>query len=87
VSQHPPSEEDTVIRLHGELVRGGTSKCWIFAEDEARATGYSAEDLLVAAFNAADARQANGVGGASSTTSKAALVAPSAESATAGDYN
>lgn len=75
-----------MIRLHGELIRGGTSKCWIFAEDEARATGYSPDDLLVAAFNAADARQANGVGGASSTTSKAALVAPSADPATDVDY-
>jgi len=75
-----------VIRLHGELIRGGTSKCWIFADDEARATGYPPDDLLVAAFNAADARQANGVGGASSTTSKAALVAPSAQSGTDVDY-
>lgn len=75
-----------MIRLHGELIRGGTSKCWIFSEDEARATGYPPDDLLVAAFNAADARQANGVGGASSTTSKAALVAPSADPATDVDY-
>ena len=75
-----------MIRLHGELIRGGTSKCWIFLEDETRVTGYSPDDLLVAAFNAADARQANGVGGASSTTSKAALVAPSADPGTDVDY-
>lgn len=68
-----------MIRLHGELIRGGTSKCWIFAADQFRATGYTAEELLLAAFNADDARQADGIGGASSTTSKAAIVAPSAE--------
>jgi 2-methylaconitate cis-trans-isomerase PrpF len=66
-----------VIRLHGDLIRGGTSKCWIFAEEETRETGYPIEDLLVAAFNARDSRQADGIGGASSTTSKAAIVAPS----------
>jgi len=86
VVRQPTSEENTVIRLHGELIRGGTSKCWIFAEDETRATGYSADDLLVAAFNAADSRQADGIGGASSTTSKAAIVSPSAEPGTDVDY-
>ncbi|GAA2302181.1 PrpF domain-containing protein [Streptomyces violaceusniger] len=33
-----------------------------------------ADTLLLAAFNAADPRQIDGVGGASSTTSKAAIV-------------
>lgn len=68
-----------MIRLHGELIRGGTSKCWIFAREETRDTGYPAEDLLVAAFNARDSRQADGIGGASSTTSKAAIVAASGD--------
>ena len=66
-----------MIRLHGELIRGGTSKCWIFPEEETRDTGYPTEDLLVAAFNARDSRQADGIGGASSTTSKAAIVTAS----------
>lgn len=66
-----------MIRLHGELIRGGTSKCWIFPAEETRDTGYPDEDLLVAAFNAGDTRQADGIGGATSTTSKAAIVATS----------
>ena len=68
-----------MIRLHGELIRGGTSKCWIFPEDEIRDTGHAADELLVAAFNAQDSRQADGIGGASSTTSKAAIVAASSD--------
>ena len=43
------------------------------------ATGVDIDTLLLAAFNAADPRQIDGVGGASSTTSKAALVRASAE--------
>jgi 2-methylaconitate cis-trans-isomerase PrpF len=80
------TEENPVIRLHGELIRGGTSKCWIFTEEEARATGYPDEELLLAAFNAQDARQADGIGGASSTTSKAAVVNASAEPDVDVDY-
>ena len=75
-----------MIRLHGELIRGGTSKCWIFAEEEIRDTGYPPEDLLVAAFNARDARQADGIGGASSTTSKAAIVTASSDPGIDVDY-
>lgn len=75
-----------MIRLHGELIRGGTSKCWIFAEEEIRVTGYPTEELLVAAFNARDARQADGIGGASSTTSKAAIVAASSDPGVDVDY-
>lgn len=75
-----------MIRLQGELIRGGTSKCWIFAEEEIRETGYPSEDLLVAAFNARDSRQADGIGGASSTTSKAAIVAASSDPDVDVDY-
>lgn len=66
------------MQLRGHWYRGGTSKCWLFdADDVARhATG---EDeiraLLANAFGAADARQLDGVGGGTSTTSKAAIIA------------
>lgn len=63
-----------MLRLQGEMIRGGTSKCWIFDHHEVVATGVDADTLLLAAFNAADPRQIDGVGGASSTTSKAAIV-------------
>ena len=75
-----------MIRLQGELIRGGTSKCWIFAEEEIRDTGYPSEELLVAAFNARDSRQADGIGGASSTTSKAAIVTASSDPGIDVDY-
>ncbi|GAA4636694.1 2-methylaconitate cis-trans isomerase PrpF family protein [Actinoallomurus vinaceus] len=68
-----------MLRLQGEMVRGGTSKCWIFDHQDVVATGVDIDTLLLAAFNAADPRQIDGVGGASSTTSKAAIVRASAE--------
>ena len=63
-----------MLRLQGEMIRGGTSKCWIFDHHHVAATGADTDALLLAAFNAADPRQIDGVGGASSTTSKAAIV-------------
>jgi 2-methylaconitate cis-trans-isomerase PrpF len=68
-----------VLRLEGELIRGGTSKCWIFDRSDVEATGVPTDALLLAAYNAADPRQIDGVGGATSTTSKAAIVQPSAD--------
>ncbi|MFI0822070.1 PrpF domain-containing protein [Streptomyces sp. NPDC021098] len=68
-----------MLRLPGEMIRGGTSKCWIFDRRDVVATGVDADTLLLAAYNAADPRQIDGVGGASSTTSKAAIVQASAE--------
>ncbi|MCO6010807.1 hypothetical protein NE236_38195 [Actinoallomurus purpureus] len=68
-----------MLRLQGEMIRGGTSKCWIFAHHDVVATGVNIDTLLLAAFNAADPRQIDGVGGASSTTSKAAIVEASSE--------
>ncbi|MCX6497279.1 MAG: hypothetical protein NTU93_00580 [Arthrobacter sp.] len=63
--------------LRGHWYRGGTSKCWLFgAEDVApyAANREEIRDLLADAFGAADARQLDGVGGGTSTTSKAAVV-------------
>ncbi|MFF1967514.1 PrpF domain-containing protein [Streptomyces sp. NPDC058232] len=68
-----------MLRLQGEMIRGGTSKCWIFDHQAVAATGVDVDTLLLAAFNAADPRQIDGIGGASSTTSKAAIVQASAE--------
>jgi 2-methylaconitate cis-trans-isomerase PrpF len=65
------------MQLRGHWYRGGTSKCWLFdAEDVARhAVGREEiRGLLADAFGAADARQLDGVGGGTSTTSKAAVV-------------
>jgi 2-methylaconitate cis-trans-isomerase PrpF len=75
-----------VLRLQGEMIRGGTSKCWLFDHDDVTATGVDVDTLLLAAFNAADPRQIDGVGGASSTTSKAAVVRAPAEPGGAVEY-
>ena len=65
-------------QLHGQWYRGGTSKCWLFANDEMPADRAGIAQALSAAFGSGDDRQLNGVGGASSTTSKAAVISPSA---------
>ncbi|WP_167194939.1 PrpF domain-containing protein [Brevibacterium pigmentatum] len=65
-------------QLHGQWYRGGTSKCWLFANDEMPADRAGIAQALSAAFGSGDERQLNGVGGASSTTSKAAVISPSA---------
>ncbi|NKQ52729.1 PrpF, AcnD-accessory [Amycolatopsis sp. K13G38] len=62
--------------LRGTWMRGGTSKCWLF--DAADLAGGDPDAVLAAAFGAGDPRQLDGVGGATSTTSKAALVQRSA---------
>jgi 2-methylaconitate cis-trans-isomerase PrpF len=65
------------MQLRGHWYRGGTSKCWLFdAEDVALHAGSREQirSLLADAFGAADPRQLDGVGGGTSTTSKAAVV-------------
>ena len=65
-------------QLHGQWYRGGTSKCWLFSGDEMPADRAQIALALTAAFGSGDDRQLNGIGGASSTTSKAAIISPSA---------
>ncbi|WP_086852112.1 PrpF domain-containing protein [Amycolatopsis kentuckyensis] len=75
-----------MLQIPGEMIRGGTSKCWIFDHDDVVAAGVDVDLLLRAAFNAADPRQIDGVGGASSTTSKAAIVRTATEPGTDVEY-
>lgn len=70
-------------------MRGGTSKCWLFNAVDVdpiveRAGGLDA--LLASAFGSGDPRQLDGVGGGSSTTSKAAIVRRSSQSGIDIDY-
>jgi hypothetical protein len=58
-------------------MRGGTSKCWVFAEEELGAVTEDRDDLLVRLFGSPDVRQIDGIGGGTSTTSKAVLLRPS----------
>ncbi|MFF8881531.1 PrpF domain-containing protein [Streptomyces flaveolus] len=68
------------------LVRGGTSKCWLFQQVHVPAERGSLEKLLVAAYGATDPVELDGVGGATPTTSKAAVVSASPDPGTDVDY-
>ncbi|MFC6063121.1 PrpF domain-containing protein [Streptomyces ochraceiscleroticus] len=68
------------------LVRGGTSKCWLFHQVHVPTELGALEKLLVAAYGATDPVELDGVGGATPTTSKAAIVSASPEPGTDIDY-
>lgn len=55
-------------------MRGGTSKCWVFEAAELERTGMDTDALLCRLFGSPDPRQLDGVGGGTSTTSKALIV-------------
>lgn len=66
-----------MFTLRGTWMRGGTSKCWLFNAvdiDPYIAEAGGLDNILTAAFGSGDPRQLDGVGGGSSTTSKAAIV-------------
>jgi 2-methylaconitate cis-trans-isomerase PrpF len=66
------------MHIPASLLRGGTSKCWLFRQVHVPADRNRLERLLVDAYGAADPVQLDGVGGATPTTSKAAVVGVSA---------
>ncbi|KKE99995.1 PrpF domain-containing protein [Mycolicibacterium obuense] len=70
-----------MLTLRGTWMRGGTSKCWLFnavdVDPLVRQDG-DLDRLLSSAFGSGDPAQLDGVGGGSSTTSKAAVVRRSA---------
>ncbi|WP_425387909.1 PrpF domain-containing protein [Amycolatopsis nigrescens] len=68
------------------LVRGGTSKCWLFNVADIHGRAASVDEVLVTAFGSQDRSQIDGIGGATSTTSKAAIVAHSYEPGVDIDY-
>lgn len=80
------NHEGNEVKLHATLVRGGTSKCWIFDAAHIDRLGIDRDRVLLTAFGAEDPRQLDGVGGATSTTSKAAIVGPSARADCDIDY-
>lgn len=71
-----PVTEGGAIRVPATLMRGGTSKCWVFDADMLDALPVDVESVLLAAYGSDDPRQIDGVGGATSTTSKAMMVRP-----------
>jgi 2-methylaconitate cis-trans-isomerase PrpF len=64
--------------LRGTWMRGGTSKCWLFSAEDMDLGG-DVDAVLSAAFGSGDPRQLDGIGGATATTSKAAIVGRSAD--------
>ncbi len=72
--------ESILVEVSGELavpaswVRGGTSKCWIFEAGDVDALPVSRDEFLLRAFGSPDYRQIDGIGGATSTTSKSIIV-------------
>ncbi len=67
-------------------MRGGTSKCWVFDRGSLDVEGYSTDEVLLRLFGSPDTRQVDGVGGGTSTTSKAVILAPSIEGGVDVDY-
>ena len=63
--------------LAATWMRGGTSKCWVFDRADLDAFGSDTAVVLLRAFGSPDPRQVDGVGGGTSTTSKAVILAPS----------
>ncbi|ALG09432.1 PrpF domain-containing protein [Kibdelosporangium phytohabitans] len=80
------TQENRTISVPATLVRGGTSKCWLFDVADIHGRGASLGAVLVAAFGSRDRSQIDGVGGATPTTSKAAIVAHSYEPGVDIDY-
>ncbi|RKT79464.1 hypothetical protein DFJ68_2936 [Terracoccus luteus] len=58
-------------------MRGGTSKCWVFRRPDLDLPGRTVDAVLLGLFGSPDPRQLDGVGGATSTTSKAVILSPS----------
>ena len=62
------------MKIEAEWMRGGTSKCWVFETGHLDQTRANLDDLLPRLFGSPDSRQIDGVGGATSTTSKAMIL-------------
>src|SRR5258708_7267189 len=59
------------------LMRGGTSKCLMFKANDLPPGGAQRDRVLLAAFGSPDPRQIDGLGGATSPTSKVCIIAAS----------
>ena len=67
-------------------MRGGTSKCWVFLEEDLRHPTLSVDEVLLRLFGSPDSRQVDGVGGGTSTTSKAVILRRSEREGVDVDY-
>ncbi|WP_308113842.1 PrpF domain-containing protein [Arthrobacter sp. ISL-30] len=66
-----------MLKIPATWMRGGTSKCWVFEWDSLQVPGKSVDEVLLRLFGSPDNRQIDGVGGGTSTTSKAVILSRS----------
>ena len=64
------------VPLRCSIVRGGTSRGVVFRASDLPADRSAIEPLLLNVFGSPDLRQIDGLGGATSQTSKAAIIGP-----------
>lgn len=65
-----------VVPIPCSILRGGTSRAVFFRAEELPAERGAIEPILLDVFGSPDVRQINGLGGATSQTSKAAIIGP-----------
>ena len=75
-----------MFKIPAAWMRGGTSKCWVFEWDNLQVPGKSVDEVLLRLFGSPDNRQIDGVGGGTSTTSKAVILSRSLSSEADVDY-
>lgn len=66
-----------MLKIPATWMRGGTSKCWVFEWDNLQVPGKTVDEVLLRLFGSPDNRQVDGVGGGTSTTSKAVILSRS----------
>lgn len=75
-----------MIAVPATWMRGGTSKCWVFERPHLDIPDLTVDEVLLGLYGSPDARQVNGVGGGTSTTSKAVILSPSTTEGVDVDY-
>jgi 2-methylaconitate isomerase len=65
-----------VREIAATWMRGGTSKCWVFELADLSVPGRGLDEVLLRLYGSPDPRQVDGVGGGTSTTSKAVILSP-----------
>ncbi len=68
----------TIDKIRCAMYRGGTSKGVMFREDDLPSAEVDRTSILLRVFGSPDPKQIDGLGGATTQTSKAMIVGPSA---------
>lgn len=76
-----------MFEIPATLMRGGTSKCWVFHRQDLDRVGAPVDDILLRLYGSPDERQIDGIGGGTSTTSKAVILSPSRRDDADVDYS